>query len=236
MDAGASSARRDAAAGRARDSPRRAAGRPPQAVLSKAQITRAALKLIEADGYKGLTMSALAKRLGVAPSALYNHVAAKQDVLVLLEDHLMAMVDVSGFDGGQWEPGVRRWAWSYRDVFARHTPLIPVIAVLPVTNAPQTVAMYEAVTAGFLADGWPRDRIVDAIVALESFIFGSAFDVIAPPDIFETGGLAASAPEFSAAVADRWGEGETSRSDSAFGIGLDALISGLSARRASGGF
>jgi len=197
-------------------------------VLSKAQITRAALKLIAVDGYKGLTMSALAKRLGVAPSALYNHVAAKRDVLILLEDHLMGMVDVSGFDEGSWELGVRRWARSYRDVFARHTPLIPVIAVMPVTNAPQTVAMYEAVTAGFLADGWPHDRIIDAIVALESFIFGSAFDVTAPPDIFETGALAASAPEFSAAVADRWDDGTGSRSDAAFEMGLDALIAGLS--------
>lgn len=225
-----------ASTGRTPGPRKRGAGRPSEAVLSKAQITAAALKLIASDGYKGLTMSALARRLGVAPSALYNHVASKQDVLILLEDHLMAMVDVSGFDEGQWEPGVRRWAWSYRDVFARHTPLIPVIAVLPVTNAPQTVAMYEAVTAGFLADGWPRDRIVDAIVALESFIFGSAFDVIAPPDIFETGGLSASAPEFSAAVADRWTGGEANRSDSAFGVGLDALIVGLQARRASGGF
>jgi hypothetical protein len=111
-----------------------------------------------------------------------------------------------------------------------------VSALLPHTNAPQTGDIYEAVTGGFLAEGGPRDRIVDAIVALESFIFGSAFDVTAPADIFETGRLAPSAPEFSAAVAGRWQEGETSRSDSAFAIGLEALISGLSSQRASGAF
>lgn len=225
MGTAASSSRRANAA------PKRRAGRPAEAVLGKPQITRAALELIRLDGYKGLTMSALARRLNVAPSALYNHVAAKRDVLLLLEDHLMAMVDVSGFENGPWEPAVRRWAWSYRNVFARHTPLIPVIAVLPVTNAPQTVTMYEAVTAGFLADGWPQERIVDAIVALESFIFGSAFDVNAPADIFETGDQETSAPLFSAAVARRAADGETSASDMAFGIGLDALITGLSASR-----
>lgn len=227
--------------------PRRRAGRPPNAVLDKAQITRAALKLIELEGYKGLTMSALARRLGVAPSALYNHVAAKSDVLLLVEDHLMARVDVSVFGSQPWESAVRRWAWSYRDVFARHTPLIPVIAILPVTNAPRTVTMYEAVTAGFLADGWPQERIVDAIVALESFIYGSAFDVTAPAGIFDTGGLAGAAPLFSAAVARRSGaqagsgsrsgtgpgsgSGTGSSSDNAFGLGLDALISGLAASR-----
>ncbi|MCZ2401911.1 TetR family transcriptional regulator [Paenarthrobacter sp. Z7-10] len=217
--------------------PRRRAGRPSKAVLDTEQITRAALKLIELQGYKGLTMSALARRLGVAPSALYNHVAAKADVLVLVEDHLMAGVDVSGFATQSWESAVRRWAWSYRDVFARHTPLIPVIAVLPVTNAPRTVTMYEAVTAGFVAEGWPQERIVDAIVALESFIFGSAYDVTAPEGIFDTGALATTAPLFSTAVGrrtasangagDEKGNRVLGPSDSAFSLGLDALISGL---------
>jgi AcrR family transcriptional regulator len=213
--------------------PKRRAGRPPNAVLVPEDITRAALKLIEQDGYKGLTMSALARRLGVAPSALYNHVTSKQDVLLLVEDHLMAGVDVGGFGSGPWEEAVRRWAWSYRNVFARHTPLINVIAVLPVTNAPQTVTMYEAVTAGFLDAGWPQERIIDAIVALESFIFGSAFDVTAPGDIFDTGALSADTPKFTAAVRTRSVREGSNASDSAFGLGLEALIAGLRGSLAS---
>ena len=89
-----------------------------------------------------------------------------------------------------WDQAVRDWAWSYRDVFSRHTPLIPVIAVLPVTDAPKTLAMYEAVSAGFSGPAFPQERIVSAIVALESFIFGSAYDVTAPADIFDSGSMA----------------------------------------------
>ncbi|MBG0739811.1 TetR family transcriptional regulator [Paeniglutamicibacter antarcticus] len=220
---------------------RRRAGRPPHPVLGPGRITKAALRLIARDGYKGLTMSALARLLNVAPSALYNHVSSKQDVLLLVEDHLMAGVDISGFEAGPWHQAVRGWAWSYRNVFARHTPLIPVIAVLPVTNAPQTVKMYEAVTAGFHAAGWPPDQIIDAIVALESFIFGSAFDVNAPAEIFNAGELAADAPLFTQAVASRASgsgsgpggdERPVSPSDTAFGLGLEALIDGLWAQRA----
>ncbi len=218
---------------------RRRAGRPPHPVLGASRITKAALRLIARDGYKGLTMSALARLLNVAPSALYNHVSSKQDVLLLVEDHLMAGVDISGFEAGTWQQGVRCWAWSYRDVFARHTPLIPVIAVLPVTNAPQTVKMYEAVTAGFHAAGWAPELIIDAIVALESFIFGSAFDVNAPAEIFDAGELAADAPLFTQAVARRGAgtaagteERPVSSSDAAFGLGLEALIDGLWAQRA----
>ena len=223
---------------------RRRAGRPPQALLSSSRITQAALKLVGRDGYKGLTMAALAKSLNVAPSALYNHVRSKQDVLVLVEDHLMGRVDVSAFDGQPWEVAVGIWARSYRDVFAAHLPLIPVIALLPVTNAPATITMYEAVTNGFLAAGWPRESIIDAIVALESFVYGSAYDVNAPDDIFNAGTMAAQVPSFSAAVSRRGqaadlgptAGGEPSAggeprndADAAFSVGLNAMIAGLSA-------
>ncbi|MEN3344672.1 MAG: hypothetical protein V7635_1248, partial [Arthrobacter sp.] len=108
-------------------------GRPPAAVLDQDTITTAALQLVRKSGYEGFTMAALARTLNVAPSALYNHVSSKRDVLVLIQDHLTSFVDVSAFDTEPWDQAVRDWAWSYREVFSKHTPLIPVIAVLPVT-------------------------------------------------------------------------------------------------------
>lgn len=212
-------------------SARRRAGRPTAAVLDKAGITAAALELIKLKGYDGLTMSALAHRLDVAPSALYNHVSAKRDVLLLVEDHLTSLVDVSKFGAAPWEEAVRSWAWSYRNVFAEHTPLIPVIAVLPVTDAPQTLAMYEIVSKGFLDAGFPQERIVSSIVALESFIFGSAYDVTAPEDIFEAGSMAGSTPHFTAAVRSAADAEPGRRADVAFSLGLEALVSGLATLR-----
>lgn len=209
--------------------PRRRAGRPPQALLSSARITQAALKLVSHDGYKGLTMAALAKSLNVAPSALYNHVGSKQDVLLLVEDHLMSRVDVSAFGVEPWETAVRAWAHSYRNVFASHLPLIPVIALLPVTNAPATITMYEAVTKGFLAAGWAPEAVIDAVVALESFIYGSAYDVNAPADIFDAGTMAPQAPHFSAAVARRSNPTGGNDADAAFSLGLKAMVAGLAA-------
>ncbi|UEL28623.1 TetR/AcrR family transcriptional regulator [Pseudarthrobacter sp. L1SW] len=211
-------------------SQKRKAGRPSAAVLDKAGITAAALELIGRKGYDGLTMAGLAKELDVAPSALYNHVASKRDVLLLVEDHLTSLVDVSDFGSAPWEDAVRSWAWSYRNVFAEHTPLIPVIAVLPVTDAPQTLAMYETVSKGFLDAGFPEERVVSSIVALESFIFGSAYDVTAPADIFDSGSMADSTPHFTAAV--RSSSSAAARpADVAFELGLEALISGLGALR-----
>ncbi|KRE81934.1 TetR/AcrR family transcriptional regulator [Arthrobacter sp. Soil763] len=211
--------------------PRRRVGRPASAVLDQEGITAAALRLVRKSGYDGFTMAALARTLNVAPSALYNHVSSKRDVLVLVQDHLTSFVDVSAFETQPWDQAVRDWAWSYRDVFARHTPLIPVIAVLPVADAPKTLAMYEAVSAGFRRAGFPQERIIPAIVALESFIFGSAYDVTAPADIFDSGSLGAATPNFSAAVASLGDQGYTNQADVAFSLGLEALVAGFGALR-----
>ncbi|UVJ39657.1 TetR/AcrR family transcriptional regulator [Arthrobacter sp. CJ23] len=211
---------------------RRRAGRPMAAILDHAGITLAALELINRKGYDGLTMAALARSLGVAPSALYNHVASKDDVLRLVEEEVMSKVDFSGFRTLPWEDAVRQWAYSYRGIFARHTPLISVIAVLPVTDAPQTLSMYEAVTEGFLRAGFPEERIIPCIVALEAYVFGAAFDATAPADIFDSGQLADSTPHFSSAVRSLGGDSKSNYpSDLAFSMGLDALIAGFGALR-----
>lgn len=199
-------------------------------VLSQSRIVAAALEVIGAGGYGALTMSALARRLEVAPSALYNHVESKQEVLRWLQDFVMSSVDTSCFTEVPWDQALRAWARSYRDVFARHTPLIPVIAVLQVHGAPRTLAMYEAVTEGLERGGWPPEKIVPAIVALESFIYGSAYDAGAPQDIFDTGALAAQSPRFTAAVEQQPGRLDGRAAETAFEAGLDALVTGLSGR------
>lgn len=214
-------------------SPRRA-GRPPRGVLSRDSITAAALALIEDEGYEGLTMSALARRLRVAPSALYNHAASKREVLGWVQDHVMTMVDFSTFAEEPWEDAVREWARSYRTVLARHGPLVPVIAVMPVTDAAETLRMYEEVARGFLAAGWPEALIVPSIVALESFIFGSALDVAAPSDIFDSGSLGPHFPVFTSAVRTaREADGARSAADAAFDTGLEAMLDGLRAQLAA---
>jgi AcrR family transcriptional regulator len=205
----------------------RRAGRPPRRVLSRELITRAALQLLEDAGYDRFTMAGLARALEVAPSALYNHVESKRDVLLWVQDHLMGFVDAGDFGRLAWDEALRAWAWSYRDVFALHAPLIPVIAVMPVGGATDTLRMYEDVARGLIDGGWPEDRVVPTIVAVESFIYGSAMDVSAPDDIFDAGSLAEDFPVFTAAVRSSRSAGHRSQVDDAFGSGLTAMITGM---------
>ncbi|MCD2129063.1 TetR/AcrR family transcriptional regulator [Rhodococcus ruber] len=102
----------------------RRAGRPSTKVLSRQAITDAALDVIEHGGYDAFTVAKLARALGVAPSALYNHVRSKQDVLLWVQEDLMTKATSAGSapSRGPWRhgagpcptgtcsPGTRRWS------------------------------------------------------------------------------------------------------------------------------
>lgn len=226
-----------------KDSSTRGRGRPLNPVLTQRKIAGAAVSLIQSGGYRALTMAALARQLGVSASALYNHVGSKRDIMILVQDRVNQEIDCSAFDAQDWDVALERWARSYREVYARNIPLIPVMAVLPVANSPHTLAMYEKVAAGLTRAGWPRSWVVNTIVAVESLVFGSAYDAVAPDNIFDPGELSEIAPMFSAAVAHRHlsldsgrrspgphgaGAGTAaSPADVAFDVGLRSLLAGF---------
>jgi hypothetical protein len=88
--------------------------------------------------------------------------------------------------------------------------------------------MYELVVRGFERAGWPMDRIIAAVVALECFILGSAMDSVAPPDVFSPGDAAEHVPTLSAAVvAQDRAVPQGAASEAAFELGLSAMIAGL---------
>lgn len=231
--------------------PPRRKGRPANPLVTRERIAQAALELTAEHGYDRLTMAAVARRLGVATSALYNHVDGKTALMTVLQDAVMGLVDVAPLHAAvrgelSVAQALRAWARSYREVFAQHTPLIPVIATLPVAGAPATQAMYDAVAAALCTAGVPEEQIMPRVIACESFIYGSAFDVNAPAHLFETVPGDAELPAFDAAsesfratVATGRAAGERpARSgsspgganpyaDAPFEQGLDLLLAGL---------
>lgn len=66
-------------------------------VQRKRQIVNAAMDLIGAEGIHGLSISGVAARVGIVPSAVYRHFAGKEDVLdavlALLRKKLLDNVD-----------------------------------------------------------------------------------------------------------------------------------------------
>ena len=216
----------------------RSRGRPTTAVLTSEKIAAAAMRIISVSGYDKLTMTGVAHHLGVAPSALYNHVAGKDELLYLVEDAVMKQVDITALEQAlrgelTVTAALTQWARSYRDVTARHSPLIAHLATMPIFGTRETVRMYELVVQVLLRAAVSPAAVMDIVVALESFIFGSAYDVAAPASIFHLPDELSEVPGLRTVLAARHRPEHPAAAlnnpyaDPPFEIGLAALIRGL---------
>lgn len=196
--------------------------RPLTPKLSPALIAGAALALVDDRGE--FTVPELARKLKVSPSSLYNHVSSKADIIELMRGQAVASIslpDPAATDHG-WAAVIREIAVQYRDSYARHPRLIPLLTAYSVRDA-TTINMYNVLAGQFTRAGFTAARVLEAITVLDNYVLGSALDVAAPDDVWDPGD-AADAPLREALAA---GLGRVRRADEAFEFGLDLIMAGL---------
>lgn len=208
---------------------KRRVGRPSTQVVTRDRIIDAALKIIDEQGNVGFVMRDIARELGVRPSALYNHVSSRDDIIHGIRERVGERISYGTLHDLPWDEALARWAHRYRDAFVAHPPTIALLAVMPIQDGVGIAAAYEELVTLLVRAGWGRDEVLDVVVALESFILGSALDAAAPADMLDPGERD-DAPEFTAAyrarqqVLDRTG---AAPADLAFEHGLRLLLHGL---------
>ena len=209
----------------------RPAGRPRSAVLSRERILEAAFALSDERG-ADFTLAALARSLDVRPSALHHYFANREDLIAGMRGQLTLRVGDHGFEQRAWYEATIPWAHAYRDTLGRHPGIIAALATLPVDGEPESIADYNRIAESFRREHYPEHRIVPAIIALESFIIGSALDALAPDDNLRPSRDPDAASTLDAAEyaarADATSQGITV-AGAAFEFGLRALIEGLRA-------
>lgn len=150
-------------------------GRPSRALLSREIIARAALDVVDETGPGGLTMRALADRLGVKAASLYNHVAGKDELLDALAELVNAEIDLSPLAGPHWRDGIAAYARGYRAVFLRHPNTIALLARRRV-EAERQLLGYEALLAALGRAGLAPADAAEAAAALDYLVLGSALE------------------------------------------------------------
>jgi AcrR family transcriptional regulator len=214
-------------------SPRRA-GRPKHAILTRELIIDSAIELSKEVGADSFSMKRLADRLGVQPPALYNHVANRSEVVNAMRAKITSSFGMDDFfDDMPWHEALVPWARAYRDAFAAHPQTIALLAVLPLGDEEVVLLKYEAVFSALHRQGWPLSELASVVVALESFIIGSALDVLAPEDNQAPGSLADRAPTMHAALEARKAAAKAAgaaAADVTFDFGLRLLIDALRSR------
>jgi AcrR family transcriptional regulator len=87
--------------------------------LSRERVLRAAITHADAGGLEALTMRTLAEELGVAPMALYRHIANNDDLVDAMVDVVFSEIDLPSSTAG-WKTAMRQRAISAREGLSRH--------------------------------------------------------------------------------------------------------------------
>jgi AcrR family transcriptional regulator len=191
-------------------------------LLSEDSILDAALALIDDTG--GLTMAALAAQLGSTASSIYHHFRGRQAIIEALRDRIGEQIPLPT-ETADWERVLRQFLRDYRDAFARHPRLIPLLTAQTVSGD-KTVAVYDRLVRILTRAGFPAREQLLWISVLDNFVLGSALDAAAPDEVWRS--HPANTPALTAALsASPTGR---QRADAAFLLGTDALVTGMRAR------
>ncbi|REF00878.1 TetR/AcrR family transcriptional regulator [Thermomonospora umbrina] len=230
---------------RAVDGGAAAVARPP---LGRDRIVRAAVRLVERDGARALSMRAVAAELGVAVMSLYNHIPNKAALLEGIAEFVMAGMDphdgaAPPVPGEDWRCGARRLIRAFRRTAHDH----PRCMALVLTNKVDFPAGLRAVERALTlcdAAGFDGAASVRAMRTLMAYALGAQLretGAVRMLDYMPADPAAALARvdpvEFPHVVALA---GELTRHDpeADFEFGLDLLLTslnGLPRRGAAGG-
>jgi TetR/AcrR family transcriptional regulator, tetracycline repressor protein len=105
----------------------RSRGPGERAGLDTARVIAAARAVLEQDGAATLSIRAVARLLGVAPNALYSHVASRDELLDAVLDDVLGEVSVPSQEELRLDPvqAVHDLMLDSYDVLLRHPGLMP---------------------------------------------------------------------------------------------------------------
>ncbi|MEA2441918.1 MAG: hypothetical protein QOH76_3342 [Thermoleophilaceae bacterium] len=209
-----------------------AAPRDPRARLSREQVARAALDLLDRDGLGALSMRRLADHLGVGTMTLYGYFSNKEDLLDAVIDAAVADGDSAELEG-PWQDQLRQLMRSSRRRLGRHPSLVKVRAERPVLR-PEALRFAETGITILRGAGFSRQDAARAFRLLFTYVFGYvSFSPDESADQARRDSRAATAalpPGDYPALRDTSEElAEAMAGEATFDFGLDRIIDGLEA-------
>jgi AcrR family transcriptional regulator len=144
----------------------------PRNRLTRERVLAAAIVHADAGGLEALTMRKLADELGVAPMALYRHVANKDDLIDGMVDIVFGQIDLPA-NGADWRTAMRDRATSVYGALLRHRWAIGLMESR-VNPGPANLRHHDAVIGSLRSAGFDMERVATAYSVLDSYIYGYA--------------------------------------------------------------
>jgi AcrR family transcriptional regulator len=195
--------------------------RPRADGLTIERIVTEAVALVDAEGLDALTVRGLAARFGTGSATLYRHVASRDELLVLIVDHVLGEVEEPPADAPA-RTRVTELATELRRVLLRHPNLIPSLPAAPLLG-PNAVRGSSLALGSLIDAGFPPALAVPAYLALLDYVLGSVF--------FDSGRLGRHGRLEDPTLPFQQEIGDTS-SDEVFALGLRTFLDGLAAEAA----
>jgi TetR/AcrR family transcriptional regulator, tetracycline repressor protein len=143
----------------------------PRGSLTREEIIKEALALLEEQGPGALSMRRLADRLGVAPNALYTHVRGKADLTDGLIDQVYADLDLDPDPSGDWTQQLTALSQAIRAHLLAHPAVVPYALQRPGLG-PHSLRLGEAIYNVLRPAGFSDQAVVGVVYALLTYILG----------------------------------------------------------------
>lgn len=210
-------------------------GRPSKALLTGERIALTALDVVDELGADGLTMRALAERLGVKAASLYNHVASKEALIDAVSELVNAEIDRTPLEDRDWRTGLTEYARGYREVFLRHPNAIALLARRRV-EAERALLGYDALLALLGRAGLTPADAAETAAALDYLVLGSALETFTAGFTREPAAYRPTYPALADALTESFsrGGGESGLDTRGFELALRLLVNGVELTAAQG--
>lgn len=220
--------------------------------LTREQIVKAAIDLLDTEGLEGLNMRSLGNRLGSAATAVYWHVGSKGHLIALAGDQVWNEITLPDLAAIDWRTAATHMATDLHATLTRHPWLVQAFGSFPVfgpgkaRHDDHTLAIYEA--AGFTGA-----RADQAAATVFTFVLGNALGPAAAASLARKlsrdGGnaeelmrdsmaqareIATQFPRLRARLGTAAAADYGAAPDNSFEFGLRAILDGLEAQLIAG--
>lgn len=138
--------------------------------LTKEEVVRAALLLVNEAGPSGCSMRALGAKLGVSAMAVYGYVPSREALLNEACALFLSRIDTRSVPGEPWETTLLRTMHALRNACQQH-PNVAALLNDPLVGEGLEPYMMR-LRALFLAQGMPEEIAIQLVAIADSFFAG----------------------------------------------------------------
>ncbi|PZF80432.1 TetR/AcrR family transcriptional regulator [Jiangella anatolica] len=147
--------------------------------LNRDRVIAAAVALADEKGSAGVSMRALAGRLGVEAMSLYNHVGGRDDLLDGMVDAVFGEIALPA-SGVEWRTAMRARAVSARAALVRHPWAVGLLDSRG-RPGPATLRHHDSVLGVLRTGGFSVAAAVRAVSLIDSYLYGFVLQELSLP-------------------------------------------------------